>query len=141
MGAKPPKILENRDKFVLGNKSGNKGTSILRYFDLGWKRRFSRNSQNLSFQFYFGGEAPENFRKLWLALSQGTNLVIKERPFFVISFLDKVPRFLDIAGKQAAGCNFGPAKVYIFNSISGAKRMYLAMKERSLFVIFIIGIN
>ena len=57
MGAKPPKILENRDKFVLGNKSGNRGTSILRYFD------FSRNSQNLSFQFYFGGEAPENFRK------------------------------------------------------------------------------
>lgn len=43
MGAKPPTILENHDKFVSENKSGNKGMSILRYFDLGWNRRFSRS--------------------------------------------------------------------------------------------------
>ena len=35
MGAKPPKFLENHHKFVSENKSGNKGMSILRYFDLG----------------------------------------------------------------------------------------------------------
>ena len=35
MGAKPPTILENHDKFVSENKSGNKGMPNLRYFDLG----------------------------------------------------------------------------------------------------------
>ena len=35
LGAKPPKILENHDRFVLENKSGNKRTAILCYFVLG----------------------------------------------------------------------------------------------------------
>ena len=68
MGAKPPTILENHDKFVSENKSGNKGMSILRYFDLWWIRcslQF-KNGQSLTFQFYFWGEAPENFKKSWL---------------------------------------------------------------------------
>ena len=101
MGAKPPKILENHDKFVSENKSGNKGMSILRYFDLGWNHcslQF-KNGQSLTIQLYFGGEAPENFRKSWLIrLRESGNKGTTIFCYFVLGQSPQIFRYCRQAG-------------------------------------------
>ena len=76
LGAKPPKILENIDEFVLKNESGTKESVKLGYFGLGRSPNFFTFSVNLSsgichaifikskfiVLILFGGVAPENFR-------------------------------------------------------------------------------